>query len=204
MTLPKKQTALSFYGVGLLVAGLEEFITQGVLKHSYGGWILPTILAFLPFLVAVRFLDKILSRRLSEPGAILIYYLAAGSLGLLFEWFMMGLAPWSNPQAPLLAMVVFQLGMFSFWGGVALAPRLLLDARAVVSRVRNSCRLFLIFGMAIIYLVAFAAPQEARFLATIASVLITFLALNFFYFQYVQAVRKPADGGAMVPMMNDE
>jgi hypothetical protein len=144
------KASLRFYGVGLLVAGLEEFITQGVLKHSYGGWIIPTIIAFLPFLVIVRLIGWILGRRLSEAGATLIYYWAAGAIGLLLEWFLMGLSPWKDPNAPFLAMLLFQLGMFSFWGGVAFAPRLLLDTRETVSRVRKSYLRFLIFGMAAI------------------------------------------------------
>ena len=36
-----------FLLLGLLVAGLEELITQGVLEGSLWGWIVPTLLAFL-------------------------------------------------------------------------------------------------------------------------------------------------------------
>jgi len=38
-----------FLVVGLTVAFLEEFITQGVLKKNPAGWIIPTIIAFFPF-----------------------------------------------------------------------------------------------------------------------------------------------------------
>ena len=54
------QQAFKFYGIGLIVAGLEEFITQGVLKNNLGGWIIPTVIAFLPFLIIVRVVSKFL------------------------------------------------------------------------------------------------------------------------------------------------
>ncbi len=182
--------SLRFYFLGLAVAGLEEFITQGVLKQNYAGWIVPTIIAFLPFLIVVRFIGGFLDKRFAEPRAILIYYVAAGAIGLLFEWFVIGLAPWSNPRAPFLAMLVFQLGMFSFWGSVALAPRLLLDQRASVGRVRRWFVRALVSGMAVIYLVAFTVASEARFTATIAAVVFTFLGLNAWYFRYFRVLGK--------------
>src|SRR5262249_28345366 len=43
------QPAFRFYLLGLMIAGLEEFITQGVLKNNLSGWIIPTLIAFLPF-----------------------------------------------------------------------------------------------------------------------------------------------------------
>jgi len=177
--------SLRFFSIGLLVAALEEFITQGVLKKSYGGWIIPTIVAFVPFLVLVRGIAWVLEKWLTEAGAVLIYYLSAGAIGLLVEWFLIGLSPWRDPNAPVSLLVPFQLGMFSFWGGVAFAPRLILDRRETVSRLRKSYLRFLILGMAVVYGVTFAAPQKAHFAAGILSVLILFLGLNFFYARYL-------------------
>ena len=115
--------------------------------------------SFLPFLIAVRFIGRLLDKKFAEPRALLIYYLVAGGLGLVFEWFVMGLALWSNPNAPFLPMLIFQLGMFSFWASVALAPRLLLDRREVVSRVRKWFARSFIFCMAVIYLLTFTASK---------------------------------------------
>ena len=182
--------AFKFFCIGLIVAGLEEFITQGVLKNNLGGWIIPTVIAFLPFLIIVRVLSKFLDPRFSEPKAALIYYLISGGIGLAVEWFLIGLSPWSNPSAHPLAMFVLQAGMFSFWSGVAFAPRLLLDQREFASSARQGFKHFLIAGMAVIYLVTFATPREARFLAGIASVLTVFIALNFYYLQYFRALTR--------------
>jgi hypothetical protein len=122
---------------------------------------------------------------LSEGRAALAYYLAAGGLGLLFEWLVMGLSPWSNPN---LLQIPFQLGMFSFWAAVAFAPRLLLDHRAGVSRLRKWCQRFLALGFLAIYAIAFAASPPARFPLTIAAVISTFILLNAFHFCYIRAL----------------
>lgn len=179
-----------FYLIGFTVAGLEEFITQGVLKNNLGGWIIPTIIAFVPFLIIVRTIGQFLDRRLSEQRAGFVYYLVAGGIGLAVEWFLIGLSPWSNPNGPYLAMLALQLGMFSFWSGVAFTPRLLLDKREFVSRVRGRFKIFLMFGMGAIYGITFAVPGKARFPASIVSVLVTFLSMNFYYLQYVRQLKK--------------
>ena len=184
------QPAFKFYCIGLIVAGLEEFITQGVLKNNLGGWIIPTVIAFLPFLFIVRVLSKFLDSRFSEQKAALIYYLISGGIGLAVEWFLIGLSPWSNPSAHPLAMFVLQVGMFSFWSGVAFAPRLLLDQRDFASSARKGFKHFLIAGMVVIYVVSFATPRKFQFPAGIASVLIIFIALNFYYLQYFRALTR--------------
>jgi hypothetical protein len=61
-----------------------------------------------------------------------------------------------------------------------------------VLRVRQVTRRWLIFGFAVIYVLTFAVPQDARFGAAILSVLTTFLALNYAYVRYLRALREPA------------
>ena len=67
-------STLRFYSIGLLIAFLEEFITQGVLKGNLVGSIIPTIIAFGPFLIAVRLISKILHKRASQQRALLAHY----------------------------------------------------------------------------------------------------------------------------------
>jgi len=185
--------AFRFYLIGFTIAALEEFITQGVLKNTLGGWIIPTIIAFLPFLIIVRSIGQFLDRRLSEHRAVLSYHLIAGGIGLAVEWFLIGLSPWSKPDGQPLAMLVLQVGMFSFWSAVAFVPRILLDNRDFVSPVRGRILLLLMLGMALIYGITFLVPQEAQFPASIASVLVTFISLNFFYLQYFRVLKRHAD-----------
>jgi hypothetical protein len=182
--------ALKFYGLGLIVAGLEEFISQGVLKNDFGGWIIPTIIAFLPFLIIVRTIGNVLDRYLSEHKAAWICYLISGGIGLAVEWFLIGLSPWRDPDAHPLGVLGLQIGMFSFWCGVAFTPRLLLDKRKIVSRVRTGFKWFWIAGMSVIYIVTFTVPKKAQFAAGIISVILTFVIMNLFYFNYLQRLKK--------------
>ena len=177
---------LKFFLIGIAVAGLEEFITQGVLKDRPFGWIVPTLIAFGPFLGVMRLAGVLYDRRLAPARATALYYLTAGATGLALEWSMMGLAPWKNPS-PL--QIVFQSGMFSFWGTVAMAPRFLLDNRPAVGIVRRQFRWALITGFAFVYILTFISPKEARFPVAIGAVLLVFLSLNVFYFAYVRAFR---------------
>lgn len=181
--------ASKFYFIGFGVAALEEFITQGVLKNNLTAWIIPTFVAFLPFLFIVRTAGKLFDRCLSTANAAIAYYLTAGGIGLAVEWFLIGLSPWNNPSGQYLAMSVLQIGMFSFWCGVAFAPRLLLDERESVSKIRIRFTRFLISGIAVIYLVTWAAPKSLRFPAGIGSVILAFTAMNGFYFQYFRTLR---------------
>ena len=184
-----------FYAIGLAVALLEEFITQGVLKRSPVGWIIPTFIAFLPFLIVVRQINKILDRRMVEFKAVLAYYVISGVIGLTIEWLIIGLSPWSNPAANPLLILILQVGIFSFWSSVALAPKLLLDRRASIVRVRRWFKLFLTFGFVSIYVLTLLASRETRFIVGIGSVLATFIPLNFFYFTYVRTLPKQSDTG---------
>jgi hypothetical protein len=185
--------ACKFYGIGLGVAALEEFISQGVLKNAFWGWIVPTLIAFLPFLFIVRTVGQLLDRRLSPQKAGLIYYLLAGGVGLAVEWFLIGLSPWSGDGKQPLAMLVLQIGMFSFWSAVAFAPRMLLDQRAEVSQIRTRFKWFLVAGLAFIYAVSFAAPKKLQFVSGIGSILLIFVGSNFYYFRYLRALGADAE-----------
>jgi hypothetical protein len=115
------------------------------------------------------------------------------------EWFLIGLSPWSDPKAPVLAILVFQFGMFSFWGGVAFLPRLLLDDREVVSRVRSACKRVLIGGFVLLYVLTFAVPKDIRFPVSIGTVLLLFIGLNLFYARYLRAMlKRPEDGNDLI------
>lgn len=181
---------IRFYLVGLAVAFLEEFITQGILKRNLVGWLIPTFIAFVPFLIVVRQIGRVLDRRTLESKAVPYYYLVSGAIGLMIEWLVIGLSPWSNPAANPLLTITFQLGIFSFWGSVALTPRLMLDRRDSVTGVRKWYKLFLASGFASIYLLTSLASRDAKFTVGIGSVLATFIPLNLFYLKYIRTLRK--------------
>jgi hypothetical protein len=133
--------------------------------------------------------------------AAALYYLAAGALGLVVEWCIIGLSPWRDPNAPLTVIVVFHAGVFSFWGTVALAPHLLLDARPEMAKLKRRFTITFSALMGATYIFTFAAkvfgaPRGAQFLGAIGLVILTFLALNVFYIQYFRSC------GESAPLLN--
>ena len=186
--------AKKFFVYGLAIAALEEFITQGVLKESYFLWIF-TLLPFGVFLGIAGCVWAVLHRFTAERLAVVLYYLAAGAMGLAVEWFLIGLSPWSDRTSPPVLVAVFHAGMFSFWGSVALAPRVLLDLRPRVAKLRRRFLIaFTTLGL-LAYVLTFAAKiaaaeKGAQFVASIGPIIITFLAMNVFYVQYFVQVRR--------------
>ncbi len=117
-----------FFLYGLAIAGLEEFITQGVLKESYFLWVF-TLVPFVVFLGIAGCVRAVLHKLVKGWRAATLYYVVTGGIGLAVEWFIIGLSPWSDRSSPRLLIALFHAGMFSFWGTVALAPHILLDRR---------------------------------------------------------------------------
>ena len=183
-----------FCAIGMTVVLLEEFISQRVLKHTLFGWIIPTLLAFIPFLIASASVHKALRKKISRRNRLeLLYYMIAGGTGLTIEWFLIGLSPWTGASGtdPIL-MTAFQLGMFSFWGSVAFVPRIMIDKRTVVVGLVKWLKRFLATGFAIIYFVTFGSARQSQFAAGIISILIFFLVLNAFYYRYIRSWRSDA------------
>ncbi len=130
----------------MIVAILEEFLTQGVLKRNILGWIIPTFIAFLPFLLLTSQIHRVLLRRIMREHRLdLAFYLVSGTIGLMIEWFLIGLAPWNLGSDPFLS-VLFQVAMFSFWGSVAFAPKIILDRRNLIIGSRKWFKRFLAVG----------------------------------------------------------
>ncbi|MHA2366301.1 MAG: hypothetical protein ACXAC7_20260 [Candidatus Hodarchaeales archaeon] len=173
--------------LGLLVASLEEFITQGVLKNNLIDWIVPTIVVFGSFLIFMHIYIKYLENNYAESKAFVMFYLGAGFFGLFIEWIFIGLNPWRDPNV---LQIPFQLGMFGFWGSIALAPIILLDQKKTNINLRNLFKKTLLIGFSLIYFIVFTtSPDEKQFVITIIAVILFFLLLNVFYFKYFNNIR---------------
>jgi hypothetical protein len=120
----------------------------------------------------------------------IVHFFVYGGVGLAIEWFLIGLSPWSNPDANPLLMLVFQLGMFSFWATVAFAPRLFLDPHEWSRKAKRAVLRFYIPYFAIVYVVGLSVRTEWKFGAIIPLILFGYLFLNVFYIRYfLQAFR---------------
>ena len=176
---------LKFIAVGSFFATVEEFLTVVVLRRDVASYLFTLVVLFPAFLAFVwassRLLDR-LARR--QPTRELLHFLCYGLVGLLIEWFLIGLAPWSDPNAHPALMLLFQLGMFSFWATVAFAPRLFLTPGELSRRARRAILTFYVPYFLAVYVVALSIPARWKFGAVIALIVFGYLTLNGFYLAY--------------------
>jgi hypothetical protein len=123
-----------------------------------------------------------LARR--QPIQELAHFFVYGLVGLMIEWFAIGLSPWSDSDANALLMLVFQLGMFSFWASVSFLPRLFSNVGELSVQARKSILKFYIPYFIITYIIAFLVPGSLKFVTIIPLVLFGYLFLNVFYWRY--------------------
>ncbi len=142
------------------------------------------------YLSIVWLSSRLLNRCFVRAGD-LAHFLVYGSVGLLMEWTLMGLAPWSDPKANPLAMFVFQLGMFAFWATVATAPRVFLDSRGRVTR-RRILKFYLPY-LALTYVLAFSVPAWAKFATIISLILLGYLIVGTMLFLHALRTWRAAE-----------
>lgn len=175
----------AFIGIGSFFATVEEFLTVVVLKHDVPSYVFTLLVLFPAFLTFVYVSSKLLDKLWhAEATRDVAHFSVYGWLGLMIEWFLIGLSPWSNPSANPLVMLVFQLGMFSFWATVAFAPRLFLASREFSRRTRKSIMLFYVPYFTFVYVIGLSVPAEHRFATIIPLVIAGYLVLNVFYLAY--------------------
>jgi hypothetical protein len=119
-----------------------------------------------------------------EPARELAHFFLFGFVGLMIEWFLMRLSPWSNPDANPILMLVFQLGMFSFWATVAFAPRLFANPEELSQQTRKWIVRFYVPYFVGVYVVGLSVPERMRFGTIIALIIFGYLFLNVFYARY--------------------
>jgi hypothetical protein len=179
------QKFLAFLGIGSFFATVEEFLTVVVLKHDLGSYIFTLLILFPVFLTFVYFSSRVIDRFIhTRSMQELTHYLTYGVLGLMIEWFLIGLAPWSDPSANPLVMFVFQLGMFSFWATVGFAPRLFTNTDELSGKTRRTILKFYIPYFVAAYVIAFLVPQNGKFLAIIGMIVLGYVIVNTFFVRY--------------------
>lgn len=181
---------LKFVLVGSLFATVEEILTVLVLRGDAGAYLFTLFILFPVFLTFV-WVSSGLLRRLIGRGRLheLIHYFLYGLIGLAIEWFVIGLAPWSDPTANPILMVLFQLGMFSFWATVAFAPLLFVSLAEPARRARRSLLRFFVPYFAVTYVLALLAPPNLKFVVIIGLIVTGYLSLNIFYMRYFGLAR---------------
>lgn len=179
---------LKFIAIGSVFATVEEFLTVVVLRHDAASYVFTLLVLFPVFLTFVYFSSRLLDRLFGNPAARdLTHFVAYGCAGLMIEWFLIGLSPWSNPQANPVLMAVFQLGMFSFWATVAFVPRLF---TAGCEPARSTCRSIVRFYVpyfSAVYLASAVVSAQRRFAVVIGLILFGYLFLSVFYVRHFRS-----------------
>ena len=176
---------LTFLMAGTFFSTVEEFLTVVVLKHDVPAYVFTLIVLFPVFLTFVFLTGRIIDRvLLGRPFRDPTHFLTYAAIGLLIEWFAIGLSPWSNPDANPLLMTLFQLGMFSFWGTVAFAPRLFIRSDNLSVRARRSILRFYLPYFFVVYVTALTVPEPLRFAATIILILIGYYVVVILLIRY--------------------
>ena len=166
-------------------AGKKNHIALGaVLKGDPASYIFTLLILFPVFLTLVYFSSRLIDHFVQGgPMQDLVHYFVYGLAGLMIEWFLIGLAPWSDPAANPALMSVFQLGMFSFWATVGFAPRLFLNP-GLSRRARRSVLKFYIPYFILVYIISLSVPRQLKFITIIPLVIFGYLFLSLFYFNY--------------------
>jgi hypothetical protein len=179
---------LTFLAVGSFFSTVEEFLTVVVLRHDVPSYVFTLLVLFPVFLTLVYFSSRLLDRLSArEPARELAHYFAYGFVGLMIEWFLIGLSPWSNPEADPFLMLLFQLGMFSFWASVAFLPRLFTSLQELNRKFARLILKFYVPYFVLVYVVGLSIPPqppEKRFLTIIALIVLGYLSLNLYYASY--------------------
>jgi hypothetical protein len=175
---------LAFVAIGSAFATVEEFLTIVVLRGDFASYVFTLLILFPVYLSLVysssRLIDRFVRR---EPGRDLAHFLIYGSVGLQMEWFLMGLAPWSNPGSNPLLMFGFQLGMFAFWATVATAPRVFLDPQA--RHVRRRVLRFYVPYFAAVHVLGLAVSERLRFGTIIVLIIYGYLVVAGILLSYI-------------------
>jgi hypothetical protein len=176
---------LAFIGIGSFFSTVEEFLTVVVLKGDPASYIFTLLILFPVFLAIVYFSSRLIDHFVQGgPTQDLVHYFVYGLAGLMIEWFLIGLAPWSDPAANPALMSVFQLGMFSFWATVGFAPRLFLNPGELSRQARKSVLRFYIPYFILVYIISLSVPARMKFVTIIPLVIFGYLFLNLFYIIY--------------------
>jgi len=192
---------VKFILAGSVVATVEEFLTIVVLKRDWPSYVFTLLILFPIFLTLVFFTSRALDRFWKTENAREVAHFATyGMAGMMIEWFLIGLAPWKNSHGHPILMLLFQLGMFSFWSTVGFAPRLYLNSSEAARHTRRKLARFFRIWFAFVYPLVLILPQEKRFGPTIVLIILGYLTVNVGFLRYFWAASHRSESPAPSPM----
>ncbi len=107
---------------GIIFIAPGEFLINAIVFGSGASFLMAAAL-YVVLLAAGYGLWEITKHIKPKSLEFTLSAVILGFLGLMAEWFIIGNAPWLNPDA-------VQLGMFAWWVGVFIIPRLFLEKKS--------------------------------------------------------------------------
>lgn len=117
--------------------------------------------------IACGLLLRIMGKR---PLTILIIAAAAGFVGLMIEWYVIGNSPWGNPDAS-------NVGMFAYWACLVVVPVALLDTAARTRRLRRNILIFIVVYSVLALLAQLIPSNDLRIAYHVLSVIVGYVLL---------------------------
>lgn len=122
----------------------------------------------------------------SLPGPLwsnVVAILVFGFAGLAVEWFLIGNSPWGNPDA-------IQWGMFVYWVGLFMIPRIMVDVREGLQDLQRRIRR--VYGLYVALHLVLALVLPVRVLLFVIPLLwtVAYTLFGFFYMGYIRRLQE--------------
>ena len=181
---------IKFILIGLVVSAFPGEISNQLLIHQSLRGFGTTLFSYVWFLALGFAVGRLFDRTFKTRYASrLIYFLVYGCVGLMIEWFLLGVYPFQ--PSPV------QLMMFTFWASMMLTPRIFIDElpTAELKRVRNGIVRFIVIWSAISLLpFAIAALFNRNHLTgprhfSMLAFGVGELGLNYYFYRYFRLLK---------------
>ena len=175
---------LRFIGYGIVFALVPEFTNLVIINNTPAGFV-GALAVYCVLLLLGYGVQKLIDRLFH--GAVLRNVLCIvffGLFGLSFEWIVIGNSPWKNPNA-------IQWGMFVYWVGLYMIPRILVDDREVVRGLARWITLIYLVYSAVHLLLSLTMPTHVLIVLVPVMWTIVYSGFGAFYLKYIRILNKP-------------
>jgi len=173
---------LQFIAYGIAFALVPEFTNLVIINKMPSGFA-GAMVVYCILLSSGYGVQKLIDRRFRGavfPNVLCIIFF--GLFGLSFEWVVVGNSPWKNPDA-------IQWGMFVYWAGLYMIPRMLVDDReAVKSLAQRIKRIYIIYS-AVHLLIALTLPTHVLIFVVPVIWTIMYTCFGGFYLKYIRLLK---------------
>ncbi|MFH1308345.1 MAG: hypothetical protein ABIH72_05835 [archaeon] len=161
-----------FIIIGILFATVAEFVLNILILKNINSYLF-TFIIYFTLLTFAYFLGKIINK-IRKPYSEILYYIIASTFGLMFEWFLLGNAPWLNLDAN-------QIGMFSFWAAVFMMPRIFCLKNENLNKLKKYIKVYFIIYAIILILLGFIIPESSKIFILTLVITLGYTIMNVFY-----------------------